>query len=249
MCHFAISRFALSRFALSRFTISRFAMNRCGHRLAPLAAALLLAACASGPPAPDWQATARSALDSATAAYLRGDSRVALQDLDRAREALSRTGRVDLLARGELMYCAAQVASLAQASCQGFERLRQDAPAAELAYADYLAGSLGADRVALLPPAQQAAARAPDAEAGAAAARQIEDPLSRMVAAGVLLQSGSGSPALIVLAVDTASAQGWRRPLLAWLTLQLQRAEAAGDADAASQLRRRLGWITQPSPR
>lgn len=244
-----MSRFAMRRFAMRRFAIRRFVMRHCCHRLAPLAAALLLAACASGPPPPDWQATARSALDSASAAYLRGDSRVALQDLDRAREALSRTGRADLLARAELMHCAAQVASLAQAACHGFERLRQDAPAAELAYADYLGGSLGADRVALLPPAQQAAARAPDAETGAAAARQIEDPLSRLVAAAVLLQSGRGSPALITLAVDTASAQGWRRPLLAWLTLQLQRAEAAGDADAASQLRRRLGWITEPSPR
>ena len=224
-------------------------MIRCVQRLEALVAVLLLAACASGPPAPDWQAPARSAMDSATAAYLRGDSRAAQQDLDRAREALSRTGRADLLARAELMQCALQVASLTLTPCSGFERLRRDAPAAELAYADYLAGGLGADQAALLPAAQQAAARAPDAETAAAAVRQIDDPLSRLVAAGVLMQTGRASPALITLAVDTASAQGWRRPLLAWLGLQLQRAEAAGDAASAAQLRRRLGWIVEPVPR
>ena len=51
-----------------------------------------------------------------------------------------------------------------------------------------------------------------------------------------------GWPAGIVLAVDTASTQGWRRPLLAWLGVQAQRAEAAGDtaAQAAIERRRKL---------
>ena len=35
---------------------------------------LLLTACASGPPPPDWQLNARSGLDRALAAYLRGDT-------------------------------------------------------------------------------------------------------------------------------------------------------------------------------
>ena len=45
--------------------------------------------------------------------------------------------------------------------------------------------------------------------------------------------------------VPTASAQGWRRPLLAWLMVQLQRAEAAGAADDAQQLRRRIAIVEQ----
>jgi hypothetical protein len=46
-------------------------------------------------------------------------------------------------------------------------------------------------------------------------------------------------------AVDTASAQGWRRPLLAWLNVQLQRAEKAGDAQEADRLRRRLALVQE----
>jgi hypothetical protein len=43
--------------------------------------------------------------------------------------------------------------------------------------------------------------------------------------------------------VDTASAQGWRRPLLAWLGLQHQRALQAGDAEAAAGLQRRIDLV------
>lgn len=212
-----------------------------------LAAALLLmlAACAGGPPPPDWQLNARSALDHAVAAYLRGDSRVAQVEFDRARAEVARTGRADLLARAELLRCAARVASLEFGPCEGFERLRPDTAAPEQAYADYLAGRLPPGQREQLPPAQRAVAAATD-DSAAAALQAIADPVARQVAAGVLLQGGRASPAVITLAVDTASAQGWRRPLLAWLGVQLQRAEQAGDAAAAERLRRRIGWIQSP---
>jgi hypothetical protein len=70
--------------------------------------------------------------------------------------------------------------------------------------------------------------------------RAIDDPLSRLIATGVLFQQGRASPDAIALAVDTASAQGWRRPLLAWLGVQLALAEKAGDSAAAAALKRRI---------
>jgi hypothetical protein len=68
----------------------------------------------------------------------------------------------------------------------------------------------------------------------------VADPLARLVAAGALLKAGRITPADIAAAVDTASSQGWRRPLLAWLGVQEQRARAAGDAAAVERLRRRI---------
>jgi hypothetical protein len=212
----------------------------------PIAAALaaLLAACASGPPPPDWQANAKSALDRALAAYLAGDTRVAGAEFERARSEIARTGRADLLARAELMQCAARVASLVFEACEGFERLRPDANATERVYADFLAARVQPQDLALLPEQQRAAA-APgmSSEAALIALRDIKDPLSRLVAAGVLFQSGRASPAVMSLAVDTASAQGWRRPLLAWLQVQVMRAEKAGDSAEAERLRRRIRVI------
>ena len=81
-------------------------------RLAVIGCALLLAACSSKPPVPDWQMNAQAAATKATEAYLSGNARVEQLEWERARAEVARTGRADLLARLELMRCAAQVASL-----------------------------------------------------------------------------------------------------------------------------------------
>lgn len=199
--------------------------------------ALLLAACAGGPPPPDWQMSAHGALERATAAYLEGNNRVAEREFERGRAELARTGRVDLVARAELMRCAARVASLALEPCTGFEALRADAAAPERAYADYLGGRV-------LSPTEQARLPAQHrAVAGGGATLPDADPLARLVAAGVLLQAGRASPVVLAQAVETASAQGWRRPLLAWLGVQLRLAEQGGDAAEAERLRRRMALV------
>ena len=50
----------------------------------------------------------------------------------------------------------------------------------------------------------------------------------------------------IATAIETASAQGWRRPLLAWLNVELQRAEAVGATSDAERLRRRIALVGAP---
>lgn len=80
-------------------------------------------------------------------------------------------------------------------------------------------------------------------EAAVAALKDIEDPLARLVAAGVLMRSGRANPAAVALAVDTASAQGWRRPRPAWLNARLALARKVGDAGEAERLRRRIALI------
>ena len=206
--------------------------------------AALLGACASGPLVPDWESNAKTAMDHAVAAYLTGDTRLAASDFERARSEIARTGRIDLLGRAELVRCAAQVASLVFEPCKAFEKLRPDSAAPERAYADYLAGRVQPQDIALLPPQHHAVASATlSVDNAVAALRAIEDPLSRLVAIGVLFQSGRANPTAIVLAADTASAQGWRRPLLAWLKVQLALAEKAGDTGDAAQLRRRIAVV------
>ncbi len=203
--------------------------------LPALALAALLAACASGPKPPDWQFEAKGSMERSVAAYLEGNTRVEMAEFNRARSELSSTGRADLVANAELLHCAARVASLVFEPCSGFENLRQDAGQAQRAYADYLRGQARPESIALLPQTQRAAA------AGDAAAVQgIADPLSQLVAAGVMLQTGKVTPALISRAIETASAQGWRRPLLAWLGVQAKRAEQAGDVEEAARLQRRI---------
>lgn len=221
----------------------RFARLRASLCSAALLLGAALAGCSSAPPAPDWQINAHSAAQQAVQAFLEGQARQEARALDRARAETARTGQPALMARLELLHCAAHVASLVLQPCAGFEALREDAAPPETAYARYLAGQLAPGDIALLPPAQQPLARAAAAgdQAGAAAAlAQVQNPLSRLVASAVLLRTGQASPTVVGLAVDTASAQGWRRPLLAWLAVQGARAEAAGALEEAARVRRRM---------
>lgn len=205
-------------------------------------AVAVLAACADKPRVPDWQLNAYGALERYVHAALTGDAKVESVEFERARHELESTGQPGMVARAELTRCAVRVASLDLSPCEGFERLRSDSPAPERAYADYLAGRITPPDVALLPPQHRAVASEQGADV--AAVKSIADPLSRLVAAGVLFRSGRASPEVLVLASDTASAQGWRRPLLAWLGIQAMRAEQAGAVEEAQRLYRRMALVS-----
>ena len=204
---------------------------------------VILTACASGPAVPDWQMNAQSGLERFTAAYMSGNALVETTEFTRARGQIAATGKIELVARAELLRCAARAASLVFEDCTGFEALRQDAAPAEQAYADYLNGSVKPAEIGLLPERQRGAAAASSDTALAAAVAGIADPLARLVASGVALRTGRASPALLAGAVDTASAQGWRRPLLAWLGVQKMRASQAGDTREAARIGRKIDLV------
>lgn len=213
---------------------------------APLIAAAMagmLAACGNNPPVPDWQMNAQSSIERSTAAYMTGNARVEEAEYRRARDALGSTGKVDLIIRAELIRCAARVASLVFEDCAGFDKLAADASPADRAYAAYLSGRAGAADAALLPAQHQPVAVASSDTAAAGAVQAIADPLSKLVASGVLLRANKATPAVLADAVETASAQGWRRPLLAWLGVQAMRAEQAGDAGEAQRIKRRIDLV------
>ena len=201
----------------------------------PLLIAAMLAGCASKPLPPDWQANAKGALDASVDDYLKGHTAASNAEFREARAETTATGRADHVAQVELVRCAAQVASLVFEECPGYAALAPDATPAQRTYAAYLAGQWDGLEVALLPEQHRAVV-------GGGALEAIADPLARLVAAGAQFKASRITPVGIALAVDTASTQGWRRPLLAWLGVQAQRAEAAGDtaAQAAIERRRKL---------
>jgi hypothetical protein len=183
--------------------------------------AVLVSACSGGPTPPAWQSSAKSSLDAYTQAYLRGDTRAAEAEFRLARAELASTGNASLVARAELTRCAVRTASLEFDDCPGFEKLRADAGAEERAYADFLSGK--------------------HERAGG------DEALSKLVAAGVKFRASRATPQDIASAIDISSAQGWRRPLLAWLAVEEKRAEGAGDREALERIRRRISLISGKS--
>lgn len=203
---------------------------------------LLLAACTHQPPPPDWLLTARSAGEQHARLYLEGRDRLAQSQLQTARAAVSRTGNASAMARIELHACAARIASLQSPACPAFQPLADDAGQAENAYFRHLTGQMAEGDLALLPATQQAAWRNPSSLS------DITDPLSRLLAAAVLLHAGRLPPAAYQIAIDTASQQGWRRPLAHWLQLEEERLNRAGDAAAAAAMARQRARVLADLP-
>ena len=165
---------------------------------------------------PDWQANSHASLNAFKQAYLTGNTRVA--------DTNSRAPRGDREHRPPGTRGARRTGALRRAHGEprvrrlpGIPEAAADAGPEELAYADFLAGR---------------AARA-----------AAEEPLSRLVSLGVQFKSAKATPESIATAIEISSAQGWRRPLLAWLGVQEKRAEAAGDREALERIRRRIALV------
>lgn len=202
-----------------------------------LALALLLAACGNKPRQPDWLVNADGAQERFVRAYLQAKDRVAASEFTRFRSEVASTAQPALVARAELTRCAVQVASLDFAPCTGFEALRADAPEEERAYADFLAGRATPQQAEKLPEDYRGIA---GGASGAAAVKDIEDPLKRVIAAAVLLRTGKADPEVLQVATHAASEQGWRRAVIAWLGAQAMHAERSGATEEAARLRRRM---------
>ncbi|NWG86046.1 MAG: hypothetical protein HXY26_00795 [Hydrogenophilaceae bacterium] len=207
----------------------------------------MLVACAGSPP-PDWKMNAVGQLENYQQRWLEGDSRTAELNFAKARGELARTGRLDLVARAELIRCGTRIASLDFAPCVEYEKLAADASAEEVAYARFLAGDWQGLNADLLPGHYAELAKATDAGQRNRTAQAIADPVARLIAGALLLKRGEIMPETMALASQTASEQGWRRPLLAWLQVLAQRAEAAGDGAALAKLKRQIELVLSGKP-
>lgn len=181
-------------------------------------------------------------------AALQGQDRVAEHQWAAALAQARRTAMPEPIARVGLIRCAVQQASTLQQGCPDFESLAVHAPESDRAYARYLSGQTMASDVPLLPPAHRATATAllngADAQVLAQTLQTIPDPLSRLVASSVVAHRTPALP-VVAVAVDTASSQGWQRPLLTWLTLQRRLANELGQTDLAAHAQQRLQWLTE----
>lgn len=212
--------------------------------------ALMLSSCSSAPPPADWKLNAVSLLDHAQQRWLEGDSKSAELALTKARAEIARSGRIDLLARAELSACASKIASLDFSTCAAFDQLASDASTSDRAYARFLATDWTDLNARSLPVHYADLVGAKDAAQANRAAIEIKPPLPKLIAIALLFRAGRADPAALSAAVETASEQGWRRPLLGWLEVQLQRAKAGSDINAAAQLQRRIDFVlsTNPTP-
>jgi hypothetical protein len=211
-----------------------------------------LAACSSAPRQPDWKVTAEGQLEAFQLRYLEGRVQTAQAAFDKALTAIAESGDLQLTARAHLIRCAMRVASADLAPCPEYEQVaRYGTSDEDRNYHQFLLGNWQDLNPKLLPEAYQAL---PDKVQDPAQMQkqiaEIKDPVSRMVALGVQLRRGQFDDGMLRLALDTAGAQGFRRPLLTYLKLQESALAKAGDAITLETVQARIRLVeeSRPSP-
>ena len=206
---------------------------------------ILLAGCGAGKPAPVWIAAGHKQLETFKQDFLTGrEPAITEIHFRKAVEEIKKGGDADLLGKAWLTRMALQVA-VREAPEEG-EYLKTEA--AELVPANrnfyrFLKGDAATVDVSLLPEPYRPfwmAFRSGDAAKAAVTIAAIEDPIPRLIAAGLAVGHRLENDAILRIAVETASQNGWKRALLVWLERLKSSYEAAGDAAKASAIRSRI---------
>lgn len=205
---------------------------------------LLLAGCGAKPE-PVWIAAGHKQLETFKQDFLSGRASAITEiHFRNAVEEIKKGGNMDLLGKAWLTRMALQVA--VREELEEGEYLKTEAAEAVPAnrnFYRFLKGDTAMVDVSLLPESYRPfwmAFRSGDAAKAAVAITAIDDPLSRLIAAGLAVSYRLENDAILQIAVETASRNGWKRALLAWLERLKSSREASGDAEKASAIRSRI---------
>ena len=213
-------------------------------KMLPLMVVLFICACGSLMPVPDWKDKAGRYLEEYKTSFLAGRELSAEPHFAKATREITAGNNMRLLAIAYLTKYALHAASLEHFDDSEFlkiERLEPDA--ADMAYCLFLQGNFAAVDANLLPARYAGLLKAAARRDAALAAHEISaigDPLSRLVAAGVWVNHMPYDETILQTAIDTASANGWRRPLWAYMEKLHAYYLEGGDKSKAQTVKNRI---------
>jgi hypothetical protein len=180
----------------------------------------LFCACSSHP-VPQWKDTASRQLESYKINFLADKEDASEPHFIKAKTAISSNNDLNLLAVLYLTKYELHTAALENFDDSDFIRIdRLQANTANRAYFDLLKGNFTAVNAGALP--SNIGKLLPlminkDFIAARHGLASISDPLSRLIACGIWIKYLPYDESIPQLAIDTAAANGWRRPLWAYL--------------------------------
>lgn len=185
-----------------------------------LSGLLLLSACgSSGPPVPNWKSDSVDFVERYKKHALLGENTLAERYFQQALRATGGAGRIRETGRLWLVHCATRRVSLLDDDCSEYVDLAKiETSAEDRAYYQFVTLDWNGLDASKLPPQYVGLVKADPAGLNTRIAA-IDDPLSRLLAASLATLRGQADHAVWVLAMETASSQGWRQPLLTYLKL------------------------------
>jgi hypothetical protein len=161
-------------------------------------------------------------------------------------EEIKKGGDLDLLGKAWLTKMALQAAVLGNIEEEDYRKIEaaRSVPANRNFYL-FLKGDAAVEPSLLPGPYRPFLAEIRSGDAGRAekAIAAIEDPLSRLIAAGLAVSRRIENEGILKGAVETASLNGWKRALLVWLERLEAFYAAQGQGAQASEVRRRIDLI------
>ncbi|MFO7568211.1 MAG: hypothetical protein R6W75_00300 [Smithellaceae bacterium] len=203
----------------------------------------LLCSCGSAQ-VPDWKDKGFRHLENYKDYFLSGREDVTEPHFLKARREIAASNDLNLLALAYLTKYALHAASLEDFDAADFAKLQRLEPnEANMAYCHFLKGNFSAIDARVLPARYAGVVKAALARDTSQAAREIPliaDPLSRLIACGVWVKYVRSDESILLVAVATASENGWRRPLWAYLAKLQSYYEERGEKARAEAVNERL---------
>jgi hypothetical protein len=208
---------------------------------------LVIAGCSSKP-TPVWIAEGHRQLETFKRDFLTGQPPLVTElHFNMATEEIKKSGDLDLLGKAWLTRMALQVAVLEEIAEGEYGKIDAASPVpANRNFYLFLIGKSGLVDAALLPAQYRPFLKAlqnGDAAVVVRRVTEIDEPLSRLIAVGLAVRSGLENESLLQAAGETASQNGWKRALIAWLERLRLFHEKAGEAATAATVRQRIDLI------
>lgn len=207
---------------------------------------LFLQACGGGPRVPDWRKDSINLIEKYKKAELKGEVQRAERYFEQALEAAGSAGKIGETAQLHLIRCATRQASLDFEPCTGYlDHAKFGVNPEDEAYYRFLTNRQDKPDASKLPAQYRDFATNSDPVKMLASLQSISDPLSRLIAASLVTARKQADDAILNLAAETASEQGWRKPLLVYLKLLENRATLNSNAQEIERLRTRIRMVEE----
>jgi hypothetical protein len=181
----------------------------------------LLVGCGSSKPVPDWTDASFNQLDNYKKSYLSGKERIAEAYFNKAVDEIKSSGDLDILARAYLTKYAVQVAVLETFDDREYLRIDAVEPVLQNKnFYSFLKGAFDNVDEKLLPQQYAGFLRAFQSGKKDDVAHEIskmDNPLSKLIAIGLLVKKNNDDEIDLKLAIDIASQNGWKKALLTYL--------------------------------
>lgn len=208
---------------------------------------LFLFGCGGAKQIPEWMNVSFSQLENYKKNYLIGNDRIAELQFNKAVDEIKKSGNLEILGRTYLTKYGVHVAVLETFDDKDY--LRIDAlqtVGQNRTFYHFLKGSFDKIDETLLPKHYEGVLkilRKGKSENAAHEISKMEDPLSKLIAAGLLVQNNIYDEGILKIAIDTASQNGWKKALLAYLEKLLLFYETKKETEKAANITQKIQLI------